>query len=268
MSCLCRTQVPFKPLCDERPWLRPSALIRATTRWPLRRQRRSRRKLAAAHSCGGLRCTVRTRFESISGLAHQRRSLSPCGACAMRLGTTRQYWLRCQAEPKDCEPDDCHDSNETRAADWPANIHLRSMAESRRQSGAIPERRWVLLGGMRVAHRNRKGNERYRRRHSQDNCICNPTSHARQLTIHAREPVLRLHNLRPASLSYGCHNPAGRARAPLVSDTQSAKPLLRRRTALCFRSIWVEVIQVPAGSQISALSNDSTAGTLNVTELS
>ena len=114
-----------------------SAIRLTTTRWPLRRQRRSRRKLAAAYSCGGLRCTVRTRFESISGLAHQWRSLSPCGACAMRLGTTRQYWLRCQAEPKDCEPDDCHDSNETRSADWPANIHLRGMAESRRPSGAI-----------------------------------------------------------------------------------------------------------------------------------
>jgi hypothetical protein len=30
----------------------------------------------------------------------------------------------------------------------------------------------------------------------------------------------------------------------------------------------VEIIQVPAGSQISALSNDSSGGTLNVTELS
>lgn len=31
---------------------------------------------------------------------------------------------------------------------------------------------------------------------------------------------------------------------------------------------WVEVIQVPAGSQISARSNDSSGGILNVTELS
>ena len=38
------------------------------------------------------------------------------------------------------------------------------------------------------------GKERYGRRHSQDNHICNPTPHARQLTIHAGEPVLRLHN--------------------------------------------------------------------------
>jgi hypothetical protein len=48
---------------------------------------------------------------------------------------------------------------------------------------------------MRVAHRN-DGKERYGRRHSQDNHICNPTPHARQLTIHAGEPVLRLHNFR------------------------------------------------------------------------
>ena len=109
------------------------------SRWPLRRQRRSRRKLAAAYSCGGPRCTARTRCKSISGLAHQWPSLSPCGA--------------------------------------------------------ISERRSVLPAGMRVAHRN-NGKERYGRRHSQDNHICNPTPHARQLTIHAGEPVLRLHNFR------------------------------------------------------------------------
>ena len=62
------------------------------------------------------------------------------------------------------------------------------------QRGAISERRSVLPGGMRVAHRNRKGKESYGRRHSQDNRICNPTSHARQLTTHAREQVLRLYN--------------------------------------------------------------------------
>ena len=109
------------------------------SRRPLRRQRRSRRKLAAAYSCGGPRCTARTRCESIAGLTHQRPSLSPCGA--------------------------------------------------------ISERRSVLPAGMRVAHRN-NGKERYGRRHSQDNHICHPTPHARQLTIHAGEPVLRLHNFR------------------------------------------------------------------------
>jgi hypothetical protein len=73
------------------------------------------------------------------------------------------------------------------------------------QRGAFSERRSVLPAGMRVAHRN-NSKERYGRRDSQDNRICNPTSHASQLTIHARERVLRLHNFRPASLSYGCHN--------------------------------------------------------------
>ena len=57
---------------------------RPQSRRPLRRQRRSRRKLAAEYSCGALRCTARTRFESISGLAHQWRSLSPCGAISVR----------------------------------------------------------------------------------------------------------------------------------------------------------------------------------------
>ena len=45
------------------------------------------------------------------------------------------------------------------------------------QRGAISERRSVLPAGMRVAHRN-NGKERYGRRHSQDNRICNPTPHA------------------------------------------------------------------------------------------
>ena len=95
---------------------------RPQPRWPLRRQRRSRRILAAAYSCGGLRCTARTRFESISGLVHQWRSLIPCGA--------------------------------------------------------ISERRSVLPAGMRVTHRNRNSKERYGRRHSQNNRICNPIPHA------------------------------------------------------------------------------------------
>ena len=63
------------------------------------------------------------------------------------------------------------------------------------QRGAFSERRSVLPAGMRVAHRN-NGKERYGRRHCQDNRICNPTSHARQITIHAREQELRLHNFR------------------------------------------------------------------------
>ena len=71
------------------------------------------------------------------------------------------------------------------------------------QRGAISERRWVLPGGMRVARRNRQGKERYGRRHSQDNRICNPTPHASKLTIHVREQLLKLRNVRPASLSYG-----------------------------------------------------------------
>ena len=95
---------------------------RPQPRWPLRRQRRSRRILAAAYSCGGLRCTARTRFESISGLVHQWRSLIPCGA--------------------------------------------------------ISERRSVLPAGMRVTHLNRNSKERYGRRHSQNNRICNPIPHA------------------------------------------------------------------------------------------
>jgi hypothetical protein len=46
-------------------------------------------------------------------------------------------------------------------------------------------------------------------------------------------------------------------KAPAATSTSTLLPLN-----------WVEVVQVPAGSQISALSNDSTGGTLNVTELS
>ena len=110
---------------------------RPQPRWPLRRQRRSRRILAAAYSCGGLRCTARTRFESISGLVHQWRSLIPCGA--------------------------------------------------------ISERRSVLPAGMRVAHRN-NGKERYGRRHSQDDQICNPTPHTISLALTEGEPALRPHN--------------------------------------------------------------------------
>ena len=45
-------------------------------------------------------------------------------------------------------------------------------------------------------------------------------------------------------------------KAPAATSTSTLLPLN-----------WVEIIQVPAGYQISALSNDSTAGTLNVTEL-
>ena len=126
------------------------------SRRPLRRQRRSRRKLAAAYSCGGPRCTARTRCESIAGLTHQRPSLSPCGA--------------------------------------------------------ISERRSVLPAGMRVAHRN-NGKERYGRRHSQDNHICNPTPHARQLTIHVGEPVLRLRN-------FPIEESGARPRLPAMGELQ------------------------------------------------
>jgi hypothetical protein len=45
-------------------------------------------------------------------------------------------------------------------------------------------------------------------------------------------------------------------KAPAATSTSTLLPLN-----------WVEILQVPAGSQISALSNDSTAGTLSVTEL-
>ena len=45
-------------------------------------------------------------------------------------------------------------------------------------------------------------------------------------------------------------------KAPAATSTSTLLPLN-----------WVEILQVPAGSQISALGNDSTSGTLNVTEL-
>ena len=38
-------------------------------------------------------------------------------------------------------------------------------------------------------------------------------------------------------------------------------------TSVFLPTNWVEYVSVPSGSQISALGNDSTAGTLNVTEL-
>jgi hypothetical protein len=46
-------------------------------------------------------------------------------------------------------------------------------------------------------------------------------------------------------------------KAPAATATSSFLPIN-----------WVEYVQVPSGMQVSALGNDSTAGTLNVTELS
>jgi len=54
----------------------------------------------------------------------------------------------------------------------------------------------------------------------------------------------------------GASPPYAVGKAPAATSTSTLLPLN-----------WVEVIQVPAGSQISALSNDSSGGTLNVTEL-
>ena len=113
------------------------------------------------------------------------------------------------------EPDD--EEHNRADDDQPTNStsHATNLAESRPQSrwrtiggregclvnpvsgqrGAIFERRSVLPAGMRVAHRN-NGQERYGRRHSQDNQICNPTPHAIRLALTEGEPALRPHNFR------------------------------------------------------------------------
>ena len=71
----------------------------------------------------------------------------------------------------------------------------------------------------------------------------------------AQTQFVRLAAVGIATATNGVHYAVGKA--PAATSTSTFLP-----------TNWVEYLQVPAGSQISALGNDSTAGTLNVTELS
>jgi hypothetical protein len=70
----------------------------------------------------------------------------------------------------------------------------------------------------------------------------------------ATTQYLRLCATGVATATNGCRYAIGKA--PAATATSTFLP-----------ANWVEYVQVPSGMQVSALGNDSTTGTLNVTEL-